>query len=128
MSVFTTANIAYPKPHVAQMRLAMPATSDYWVNDQAGDPLFVVTAQAKRWLGEDAPGHPGADRLLVGDRRVTVVFDRGGYSPKFFLQIVRSGFDLRHLGSERIDRHLAGAKAKASDRPRGVSPFPAFRT
>src|SRR5204863_2550342 len=30
-----------PKAHVAQMRLSMPATSDYWVNDQAVDPLFV---------------------------------------------------------------------------------------
>src|SRR6266705_4067331 len=34
-----------PKAHVARMRLSMPATSDYWVNDRAGDPLLVVTAQ-----------------------------------------------------------------------------------
>jgi prepilin-type processing-associated H-X9-DG protein len=27
-----------PKAHVARMRLSMPATTDYWVNDQAGDP------------------------------------------------------------------------------------------
>ena len=33
-----------PKAHVARMRLSMPATTDYWVNDAAGDPLFVVTA------------------------------------------------------------------------------------
>jgi len=34
---------ALPKAHVARMRISMPATSDYWVNDLTGDPLFVVT-------------------------------------------------------------------------------------
>jgi len=28
------------------MHLAAPATTDYWVNDQRGDPLCVVTADA----------------------------------------------------------------------------------
>ena len=83
-----------PKAHVAQMRLSMPATSDYWVNDQTGDPLFVVTAEANAGLVKMLPGLLEQTRLLVGDRRVTVVFDRGGYSPKLFLQIIRSGFDL----------------------------------
>ena len=32
------------------MRISMPATSDYWVNDKAGDPLFVVTAEANASL------------------------------------------------------------------------------
>jgi|SRR6266536_5458452 len=35
-----------PKAHAAQMRLSMPATSDYWVNDTAGDPLFVAGSVA----------------------------------------------------------------------------------
>ena len=35
-----------PKTHVARLRISLPATSDYWVNDMAGDPLFVVTAEA----------------------------------------------------------------------------------
>ncbi len=35
-----------PKGHLARMRLAMPATTDYWVNDAEGEPLFVVTAEA----------------------------------------------------------------------------------
>ena len=30
----------------------------------------------------------------MGKRRVTVVFDRGGYSPKLFQQILAAGFDL----------------------------------
>jgi len=83
-----------PKAHVARMRLSMPATSDYWVNDTAGDPLFVVTAEANAGLVKMLPGILEQVRPLVGDRRVTVVFDRGGYSPKLFQQILASGFDL----------------------------------
>src|SRR5437016_8124618 len=36
-----------PKAYVTRMHLAAPATTDYWVNDEErGDPLFVVTADA----------------------------------------------------------------------------------
>jgi transposase len=83
-----------PKAHVAQMRLSVPATSDYWVNDACGDPLFVVTAQANAGLVKMLPGILEQVRSLVGQRRVTVGFDRGGYSPKLFLQILRAGFDV----------------------------------
>jgi len=76
------------------MRISLPATSDYWVNDSAGDPLFVVTAQANAGLVKMLPGILAQVRALVGKRRVTVVFDRGGYSPKLFQQILAAGFDL----------------------------------
>lgn len=85
---------ALPKAHVARMRLSMPATSDYWVNDSSGDPLFVVTAAANAGLVKMLPGILGQVRTLVGKRRVTVVFDRGGFSPKLFEQIIAVGFDL----------------------------------
>ncbi len=83
-----------PKAHVAQMRLSVPATSDYWVNDAAGDPLLVVTAEANAGLVKMLPGILAQVRALVGQRRVTVVFDRGGFSPKLFLAILAAGFDL----------------------------------
>jgi prepilin-type processing-associated H-X9-DG protein len=67
-----------PKTHVARMRLSMPATSDYWVNDMAGDPLFVVTTEANAGLVKMLPVVLGEVRWLIGERRVTVVFDRGG--------------------------------------------------
>lgn len=85
---------ALPKAHVARMRISLPATSDYWVNDTAGDPLFVVTADANAGLVKMLPGILAQVRALVGKRRVTVVFDRGGYSPKLFQQILAAGFDL----------------------------------
>jgi transposase len=83
-----------PKTHVARMRLSMPATSDYWVNDMAGDPLFVVTAEANAGLVKMLPGILDEVRSLIGERRVTVVFDRGGYSPELFRTLVDSGFDI----------------------------------
>src|SRR5664279_56878 len=60
----------------------------------AGDPLFVVTAEANAGLVKMLPGILGQVRALVGKRRVTVVFDRGGYSPKLFQQILAADFDL----------------------------------
>jgi transposase len=83
-----------PKAHVARMRLSMPATTDYWINDTRGDPLFVLTAEVNAGLVKMLPGLLQEVRRLVGARRVTFVFDRGGYSPKLFLQILAAGFDL----------------------------------
>ena len=85
---------ALPKAHVARMRISAPATSDYWVNDSSGDPLFVVTAEANAGLVRMLPGILEQVRGLVGKRRVTVVFDRGGFSPKLFQQLLAAGFDL----------------------------------
>jgi transposase len=83
-----------PKAHVARMRLSMPATTDYWVNDTVGDPLFVVTAEANAGLVKMLPGVLEQVRALVGKRRITVVFDRGGFSPKLFRLILSADFDL----------------------------------
>jgi transposase len=83
-----------PKAHVARMRLAMPATTDYWVNDEAGDPLFVVTAEANAGMVKMLPPILAEVRTLVGERRLTVVFDRGGFSPRLFRQLIADGFDL----------------------------------
>jgi transposase len=82
-----------PKAHVAQMRLSMPATTDYWVNDAIGEPLFVVTAEANAGLVKMLPGILNEARSLLGERRLTVVFDRGGWSPKLFAKLVAEGFD-----------------------------------
>lgn len=83
-----------PKAHVARRRLAMPATTDYWVNDTAGDPVFVVTAEANAGMVKMLPGILEQVRALVGERLITVAFDRGGFSPKLFLQLIASGFDI----------------------------------
>jgi hypothetical protein len=80
-----------PKAHVARMRITLPATSDYWVNDQAGDPLFMVTAKANAGLVQVLPGILAQCRELLGERPLTVVFDRGGWSPKLFAKLQAEG-------------------------------------
>lgn len=77
-----------PKAHVTRMRISMLATSDYWVNDQGGEPLSVVTAEANEGLANMLSPVLAELRGLVGERRVTVVFDRGGWSPKLFMAII----------------------------------------
>jgi len=93
-----------PKTHVARMRLSMPATTDYWVNDAIGEPLFVVTAEANAGLVKMLPAVLNEVRALLGERRLTVVFDRGGWSPKLFAKLVAAGFDLLTYRKGRCPR------------------------
>jgi len=93
-----------PKTHVARMRLSMPATTDYWVNDAIGEPLFVVTAEANAGLVKMLPALLNEARSLLGERRLTVVFDRGGWSPKLFAKLVAAGFDLLTYRKGRCPR------------------------
>jgi transposase len=83
-----------PKAHVTRMRLSLPATTDYWVNDRDGDPLFVVTAEVNAGMVAMLPKLLAQVRRLVGKRRVTVIFDRGGWSPKLFARLLRARFDI----------------------------------
>lgn len=112
-----------PKTHVARMRLSMPATSDYWVNDMAGDPLFVVTAEANAGLVKMLPGILDEVRSLIGERRVTVTFDRGGYSPKLFLRLIDSGFDILTYRKGRFPK-VARSRFSYGVRSRLDSPHP----
>jgi hypothetical protein len=93
-----------PKTHVARMRLSMPATTDYWVNDATGDPLFVVTAEANAGLVKMLPALLDEARALLGERRLTVIFDRGGWSPKLFAKLVATSFDVLTYRKGRCPR------------------------
>jgi len=109
-----------PKAHVARMRIALPATTDYWVNDQCGDPLFVVTAEANAGLVKMLPIVTDQIRELVADLRVTMVFDRGGWSPKLFRRLIQDGFDImtyrkgkcRRVAPKRFARRRAKLDGK----------------
>ena len=93
-----------PKTHLARMRLSMPATTDYWVNDAEGEPLFVVTTEANKGLVKMLPIVLDQVRSVVGERRVTVVFDRGGWSPKLFKKLINDGFDILTYRKGRFRR------------------------
>ena len=83
-----------PKGHVTRMRMSLPATEDVWVNDADGDPIFFITQEAHPSLVTAMQAVVEETRALVGDRRLTFVFDRGGWSPKLFKWLVVQGFDV----------------------------------
>jgi len=83
------------KAHITGKRISAPAATDTWVNDAEGDPLFVVTSELNAGLTKMLPKILTEVREMVGkERRVTVIFDRGGYSPRLFVQLKEMGFDL----------------------------------
>ncbi len=84
-----------PKTHIARMRIAGPATEETWVTDSVGDPVMVLTAAPSQSLAAELSRLLPDLRALVGDqRRCTVTFDRGGYSPTVFTEIIAAGFDI----------------------------------
>src|SRR6266853_128651 len=104
------------KVYVTRMHLAAPATTDYWVNDQRGDPLFVVTADANPAMTRMLVPVLSEVRELLGPRRhSTVVFDRAGWSPKLFRDLLAMSFDILtyrkgrtpHISEKRFTWHKA---------------------
>jgi transposase-like protein len=84
-----------PKTHIARMRIAGPATEETWVGDADGDPVMVITAAPSQSLAAElARLLPDLRAVIGADRRCTVVFDRGGYSPQVFTEIIAAGFDV----------------------------------
>src|SRR5262245_8709504 len=77
--------------YVARRHLAMPASTDYWINDSSGDPLLVITGEVDAALTKAMPRLLREVRDVVGERRVTIVFDRGGWSPKLFAAMINDG-------------------------------------
>jgi transposase-like protein len=84
-----------PKTHIARMRIAGPATEETWVGDAHGDPVMVITAAPSQSLAAELARLLPDLRAVIGpDRACTVVFDRGGYSPQVFTEIIAAGFDV----------------------------------
>ncbi len=110
-----------PKAYVTRVRLAAPGTTDYWVNDQRSDPLFVVTAEANAAMTRMlVPVLTEVREMLGPRRRATIVFDRGGWSPKLFVTLLAMGFDIltyRKGRTRRIaEKRFMPRKAKLDGR------------
>jgi transposase len=83
------------KTHVARLKFPAPATMETWVTGPDGDPVFMVVAEPSDSLaGELRRLLPGLRGIVGEGRRVTVCFDRGGWSPALFADITGAGFDL----------------------------------
>jgi hypothetical protein len=83
------------KTHVARLKFPAPATMETWITDQQGDPVFMVVAEPSDSLAGELRRLLPDLRAIVGQgRRVTVCFDRGGWSPALFADITEAGFGL----------------------------------
>src|ERR1700691_5631802 len=81
------------KTHIARLKFPAPATMETWVTDQDGDPVFMVIAEPSDSLaGELRRLLPSLRQVTGTGRRVTVCFDRGGWSPALFADITGAGF------------------------------------
>jgi transposase len=79
----------------AQRQVVTPATTDTWVHDAQGEPLLVITSQVNAKLTQVLePILQEVRRLVPAGRRLTVIFDRGGFSAKLFARLLALGFDL----------------------------------
>lgn len=90
-----------PRLYVARQKLRLRGTTDYWVNGLGGEPFFMVTQPLHKGLiaalreqviprllaeaPEPEAGRLSADPAAV---RFTVVFDREGFSPKLFADLL----------------------------------------
>ncbi len=73
----------------------MPGTTDTWVTDARGDGVMVWTGAPGTTLSAELSKAMTEIRALVGpDARPTLVFDRGGWSPKVFAEVIAAGFHI----------------------------------
>jgi len=83
------------KMHVARLKFPGPATEETWVTDGAGDPLLVVMAEPSTSLaGQIKELLPKLRQIAGEDRKPILCFDRGGWSPDLFAEIIDARFDL----------------------------------
>ena len=93
------------KAFVTQRRLCMPATVDYWVNDVSGAPIFVVTPKASNSMTKVLPDLLKELEEIGGGRKGTIVFDRGGWSPKLFTQLLKRGWHILTYRKNKPRKH-----------------------
>ena len=92
-----------PKRFVSRLRLCMSGSTDYWVNNQLGEPFFVahktINEGMIKVLKDDmiprlmieAPNQPSVEEIRMNGKlhRFMLVFDREGYSIDFFAELAR---------------------------------------
>jgi transposase len=80
------------KTHMARLKFPAPATAETWVTDADGDPVFMVVAEPSDSLAAELRRLLPTLRGITGEgRRVTVCFDRGGWSPALSADITAAG-------------------------------------
>lgn len=99
--VYHGSQTKLPKHYVARQRLCLRATTDYWVNQNDGTPVFKINQSVDPGLiavlcediiprlETDIPNQPDDVQLAADPTlpRFTIVFDREGYSPALFKEL-----------------------------------------
>jgi transposase len=75
------------KHHVTRLRISLPSILDYWVNDERGDPLLVVTGAPRKMMVSLIPKQISQLRDQGEKRPITIAFDREGWSPQMFAKL-----------------------------------------
>jgi len=115
-----------------QRQVATPAVTDTWVHDARGEPLLVVTSEVNAHLTQILDVVLADVRRVIGDqRRITLIFDRGGFSPKLFARLIARGCDIityrkgksgkqpkRRFSTERETINGLDREYELCDRPR----------
>lgn len=105
----------------AQRQVVTPAVTDNWVHDADGEPLLVVTSEINARLTQVLEAILADVRRLVGDgRRMTVIFDRGGFSPKLFARLIDAGFDVITYRKGKVNKLPATRFAVVKEKIDGV--------
>ena len=90
---YGAANLS--KAHIARVRIAGPAELDTWICDANGEGVLCwTTTPGASLVGELERATTEIRGLLGPHARPTIVFDRGGYSPRLFAELDEAGFDM----------------------------------
>jgi hypothetical protein len=83
------------KAKKAQRSVATTAATDTWLHDAEGSPLLVVTSEMNAGLTAVLETIvSNAKKLVAEGQRLTVVFDRGGWSARLFARLNALGVDI----------------------------------
>src|SRR5207253_1034537 len=83
------------KAKKAQRSVATAAATDTWLHDANGEPLLVVTSEMNAGLTAVLEALVTEVKTLVAaGQRLTVLFDRGGWSPRLFARLHALGVDV----------------------------------
>lgn len=101
VKVYTGYKANLGKKHISRLKLCLPGTMEFWVNNSQGLPYFVVTGQVNEKMQEmittkilpellENVAIKVSDEQLKADAdlpRFTLVFDREMYNPGFFEEL-----------------------------------------
>lgn len=93
-----------PKVFSQKRQMVLPATTDYWVNDANGDPFFRITTEGNPFLNRAFPRVLEELQGLLGSRRMTFIFDQGGWSAELFRTLQDHGDDFITYRKQRYGK------------------------